>query len=377
MPRKSYFVFYSKVALLAAVFGAMLLLLLAQAPAAKADTTNHGPIYIVGDNSFTPANGVNGGGSGTQSDPYIIENWTINASGAHGIHIQNTTAYFIVRNCLVENGGSSHNGIELYNVINGRIKNNTCRNNVYGIRLGSSSNDNLTNNTCENNLFGIILEGSSYNNLTNDNCSNNNYDGIDLEGPSNYNTLSNNTCSNNNYMGICLDSSSVHIPESPPSYNPLTNNTLSNNTCSNNNYDGIRIFGPSSDNNTISLNYPLNNADNNVYDSCTNYWDNNGMGNYWSDWQPGMVVNGVTLTSSNGVTVNQPKPIAGGGNYDYYPLVISGTTTTTTTTTTSPTTTGTTTTTQPPAGTSWVWIGVGIAIVAVIAIVAWALMRKK
>jgi hypothetical protein len=38
-------------------------------------------------------------------DNYIIENYVINASKANGIDIRNTTAYFVIRNCLVENGG--------------------------------------------------------------------------------------------------------------------------------------------------------------------------------------------------------------------------------------------------------------------------------
>jgi len=39
-----------------------------------------GPIIITGDNDFTEANGVTSG-SGTAGDPYIIENWAIDASG--------------------------------------------------------------------------------------------------------------------------------------------------------------------------------------------------------------------------------------------------------------------------------------------------------
>lgn len=104
--------------------------------------TPRAPIFIDGDSSFTSSNGVNGGGSGTADDPYIIENWTIDASGAHGILIRNTTKHFIIRNCLVKNGGDGYHGIYLDNVINVKIENNTCENNNYGIYLSSSMQDN-------------------------------------------------------------------------------------------------------------------------------------------------------------------------------------------------------------------------------------------
>src|SRR3990170_2421328 len=54
--------------------------------------TTHAPIVIVGNAEFTGANGVTGG-SGTPSDPYIIEGWEINASAADGIAILYTTAH--------------------------------------------------------------------------------------------------------------------------------------------------------------------------------------------------------------------------------------------------------------------------------------------
>ena len=60
----------------------------------------HDPICIDGDLEFTLANGVIGG-SGTENDHYIIEDWDINASTANGIYIGNTTAYFTIRDCHV------------------------------------------------------------------------------------------------------------------------------------------------------------------------------------------------------------------------------------------------------------------------------------
>jgi hypothetical protein len=65
--------------------------------------TTHNPIYIDCDANFTVANGVSSG-NGTASNPYIIENWDINASSANGIDISNTNAYFIIRNCVIHDG---------------------------------------------------------------------------------------------------------------------------------------------------------------------------------------------------------------------------------------------------------------------------------
>ncbi|MBU3902481.1 MAG: right-handed parallel beta-helix repeat-containing protein, partial [Candidatus Thermoplasmatota archaeon] len=62
--------------------------------------TVHEPIHIYGNDDFTEENGVVNG-SGTESDPYIIEGWDIDASqGSNaGIEIRNTNVYFIIRNC--------------------------------------------------------------------------------------------------------------------------------------------------------------------------------------------------------------------------------------------------------------------------------------
>jgi parallel beta-helix repeat protein len=185
---------------------AMIILLFTSAililpPNAQAQSlTTHDPIFIENDDFFNSENGVNGGGTGTVDAPYIIENWAIDASSGHGIRIENTTKYFIIRNCLVENGGASYYGIYLENVINGRIENNVCENNQRGIVLSSSSNNTLINNTCENNSnSGIYLIDYSDNNILNNNtCFNNSTFGIYLNSSSN-STLDNNTLANNKY----------------------------------------------------------------------------------------------------------------------------------------------------------------------------------
>ena len=66
-----------------------------QRPYATCDLINestlngHSTIYINNNTSFTSANGVVSG-NGTIFNPFIIENWSIDASLNHGIWIENT-----------------------------------------------------------------------------------------------------------------------------------------------------------------------------------------------------------------------------------------------------------------------------------------------
>lgn len=64
------------------------------------DYTPHDPIFIDGDDDFTEENGVTGG-TGDINDPYIIEGWEI-STGYESIKIIHTTAYYIIRNCLLK-----------------------------------------------------------------------------------------------------------------------------------------------------------------------------------------------------------------------------------------------------------------------------------
>jgi len=166
-------------------------------------------ICITSNSEFTSENSVNSG-SGTESDPYIIEDLDIDASTAEGINIRNTTVYFIIRNCVIHNGKSNeHGGIFLYNVTNGKIDNVTSYNNFDGIYLVSSSNNTITKCTVYDNSFvGIMLYVSSDNNTVS-NCSiyDNSEMGIWLLYSSNNNIIS--KCAlYNNYVGILSEYSS-------------------------------------------------------------------------------------------------------------------------------------------------------------------------
>ena len=118
---------------------------------------NHGPIYILNDNEFTPENGVIAG-SGTKDDPYIIANLIIRASGdtpyngfgTVGIFIANTTKYFIIRNVTVFGGDF---GIILDNVSNFVIEDSKFYDiNSYAILAGGATDKSLAfNGTIRNN----------------------------------------------------------------------------------------------------------------------------------------------------------------------------------------------------------------------------------
>jgi len=132
--------------------------------------TPHDPIYIDGNGAFTPANGVTGG-SGTPSDPFIIEGWDVNDWGnwGSGILIMNTDAHFVIRSVLSHDGvwgpfgGEIGSGIVIGpNVANGHVEGTETFRNVEGIVVGSSSNITILANTVSRNHYsGIHVDSSS------------------------------------------------------------------------------------------------------------------------------------------------------------------------------------------------------------------------
>jgi parallel beta-helix repeat protein len=323
--------------------------------------TPHAPIYINGNDNFTPANGVVAG-NGMENNPYIIEDWDINAENATGIWIGNTTAHFAIRNCYVHDGvANQHSGITFDNVVNGVVDNNTCPNNGSDvILLLSSSNNLIENNIVENDPSGIYLYNSSNNLISGNNVSNNYNGGINLASGSDNNLIENNIVENNTNYGIYLywdsnynlisgntlnnDYYSITL-YSHSNYNLVSGNTLRNNyygiyfydssdyslisgNTLENNYYGIGIYY-SSNYNLFCHNNIINNT-NQTTDSGSNYWDNGypSGGNYWSDYT-GVDENygdNQNIPGSDGIG-DTPYNISGGSSVDRYPLIWVGTAT--------------------------------------------------
>jgi len=303
-----------------------------QTPMMTLVLTPHDSIFINGDGDFTSAHGVTGG-SGTPSDPYIIEGWNISAASAMGIQIQDTVARFVVSSCFIHDGVSTYLGIYMVNCTNGILVNNTCQSNLFGINIYSSRNDTLINNSCNSNFFaGICLSSSDDNTLNDNSCSSNSFDGIDLSSSSN-NTLNGNSCKSNENHGAHLEYSS-------------DNNTLVNNNCSSNKmygvylsssagnimtrnqicsnpYGGAYISSGSSSNIVFKNTFTGNHGSNDTYNSLHvqasdggtgNWWNGtDGRGNYWCDW--------TTPDANHDGIVDIPYNITGSaGSKDYYPL---------------------------------------------------------
>lgn len=323
---------------------------------------SHAPISISGDSGFLEENASTGisWGSGIASDPYVIRGWDIDATGfLDGIFIGNSDVFFKIVDCRVRTARAwTGGGIHLMGVSNGCLDNNTCSNNVAGVRLdfsrsitvtdcncsgnfrgiyvgSSTGGSTLSNNTISNNDHGILLGSSSENNLYDNNCTMNGV-GIELLWGSNSNRMFRNNAANNS-RGISMQSS-------------CEENLLFDNTCTGN---SIGIFVGASSRNTICSNNisvnaqygvkfesfgdPLSTNGNRIwnnsfyhnngaeetfsllhvqaYDIGFNYWNSSGSaynyGNYWSDWK-------TYNYAPYGIT-DYPYVIDGTGSRDYYP----------------------------------------------------------
>lgn len=216
-------------------------------------------------------------GSGTDWDPYIIENHKISGFGTEkGIEILNSNISFIIQDCLIYN---SNTGIYLYNVNNSRLINNNCSNIDLGINLDDSNNNTLSGNTVNNN-------GDS---------------GISIEDDSNNNTISGNTANDNIYYGIKIEASN--------------NNTFSENILYNNT---IGVYIDNSDDNSIYENFFLKNGKHAEDYGTDNKWNSTSIGNYWDNWTSPDV-------SPNDGIVDLPYNISGSaGSKDYLPIAEDG-----------------------------------------------------
>ncbi len=225
--------------------------------------TPHDPIYINGNDDFTSENGVSGG-SGTSNNPFIIEDWDIEASSTNGITIRNVSAFFAIRNCYIHDGGINTDGIVFINVINGVIENTNISGNRNGVifRTQHPGKENSENNSIQyNTIFSNTNDGIHFEHT--------------VRGYHSNNIIFNNNLSGNKrgiYMIMSADNQIIY------------NNIISNAEV------GIHLdmcMG-GGQNNVIHHNNFIYNGENQSHEwgGPLNYWDDGypSGGNFWSDY---------------------------------------------------------------------------------------------
>ena len=198
-------------------------------------------------------------GNGTQLNPYVIENLTINGMGSPCIWISTTTAFFILQYNLLFNG----TGIQLDNVKNGIMRNNTFNATGWGIDVSESENILIYENNLTENQRGIHIQGSndtiiSHNNVT---SSTDQSKGIHIDGGNNVTLLNNHIytrtwgVSFSEGIGAILNNVIVSQGTSLDLYK-TNNSIISNNTILNGD-EGVYLAGCNNNtffNNTVAQN---------------------------------------------------------------------------------------------------------------------------
>ncbi|TXT62399.1 MAG: hypothetical protein BAJALOKI1v1_950002 [Promethearchaeota archaeon] len=248
-------------------------------------------------------------GSGSESDPYLIQDLIIDVKGqGSGISIFNSESNFLIKNCTIYNAKSDEAGIFIQNSKNGIIQDCNLSNNYgsglfldssnrtvvllnnfidneIGINMAYSYNNNISlNEIFDNALSGCYLLNSSLNFLDNNNLYSNLY-GLELEN-SQTNTIYNNSI-NSNSNGIMLITSLLNNITKNNIFDHnilginLSDSNLNNFSANNISFNLNGVYLSSSNNNTLKSNsIEKNNEDGAI---LFNSYDNNITGNQLYD----------------------------------------------------------------------------------------------
>jgi parallel beta-helix repeat protein len=210
-------------------------------------------------------------------------------------------------NCLLSgfeiSCGEANNNIQgiLIESSNNTISNNRFLFGDDGIKLGEDSKYNIIkNNYFSSSTKGIFIHYSEFNNISENQFRNASYFAI-YAYASDSNFIANNNFSNN--------SACVRITGSEK--NRVYGNTFINN-------DGGVLLCCNSEDNTIYYNNFISNKNwhASVGETLNNIWDDEGLGNYWDDYEE----NYQNATKKDGIW-QTPYEVSTEANKDYYPLV--------------------------------------------------------
>lgn len=122
--------------------------------------TPHDPIVVIGNADFTPENGVSGG-TGTPSDPFIIEGWEIEVFATTGISITETDAWFVIRDVhLFNSNETASTGVSLWGARNGSLEDSNLSGMGRGVDITASSDIAVIGCDIPSNQYGISISES-------------------------------------------------------------------------------------------------------------------------------------------------------------------------------------------------------------------------
>lgn len=269
-------------------------------------------------------------GSGTEEDPYIIKNLSIDVTDSvYAMMIQDSSVYFKIMKCTFRNlgiEGERTAGLILVGTQNGVIfKNQFIGNTGAGIALIASEHNMIQKNLCCENGIGIYNEWGMFNTIKQNDCMNNLGSGIVIAS-AHKTIIEKNICTKNAESGITLINigTTEHSPKDNIIYaNKIKENAYGiyledadlndffRNTVKQNMY-GI-LINTGSEENTIYHNNIIKNAVQSVdFGTPLNNWYHPYMeeGNYWSDY--------------SGVDDNEDGIGDTTFGYDAYPLMEKG-----------------------------------------------------
>jgi hypothetical protein len=130
-------------------------------PTIPATYTPHSAISITTNDEFNASNGVVRG-TGTSSDPYVIEGWEIGSSNISVcIYIINTDVHFVISKVHLTHAAK---GIFFQSVIHGRVENSLLDNLTVGVTVAVSDSCAIVDNAIRNCSTAIqIMEASNMN----------------------------------------------------------------------------------------------------------------------------------------------------------------------------------------------------------------------
>ena len=143
----------------------------------KKDYISHDPIIITSDDNFSDYGFL---GTGTEANPYRIDDLHIQDIDAYGIYIKSVTMHFVITNCLIEDVST---GIHLYGISwnSCRVEHNIITGVDKGIHVYSVTNGTIFDNTIEADYTGIEIESAGYLAIINNTISDTIWQGIDID----------------------------------------------------------------------------------------------------------------------------------------------------------------------------------------------------